>query len=261
MAETLHFASQGQGIPLVFIHGWGLNSAVWHPTVEKMKNNFEVIIIDLPGFGLNINHTLTPYNIDVIAEKIQQAINKPAVYIGWSLGGLIATQIALLYPEQVKGLVTVASSPYFSKQSKWPGIAPSMLKLFHRQLSEDSKKTIDGFLKIQAMGSPHVRHDIKIIRDLVMEYPMATMQTLDNSLTLLETVDQRAQLSSVNLPFLRMYGRLDSLVPKLVISMIAPLAKKSDEYIFNKASHAPFISHLDEFVLVLTSWLKLNIPN
>ncbi|NQZ79894.1 MAG: pimeloyl-ACP methyl ester esterase BioH [Colwellia sp.] len=256
MAETLHITSEGQGQTLVFIHGWGLNSAIWQPTVARLKTQYEVITIDLPGFGLNVDQTLSPYSLPAVAKKIQQAINKPAIYIGWSLGGLIATEISLSYPAQVLGLVTIASSPCFTQQSVWPGIAAEMLTLFHRQLAEDTKKTIDGFLKIQAMGSPHIRQDIKIIRNLVMAYPMASRQTLDDSLALLETVDKRAQLSLISHPFLRMYGKLDGLVPKKVVPMINDLSTQSEHYIFEKASHAPFISHLDEFVNALVSWLS-----
>ena len=82
MAEKLKISSQGTGIPLVFIHGWGLNSAVWQPTVEVLKDNFEVITVDLPGFGVNIEHTLSPYSLVEVAKLVQQAVAKPAVYIG-----------------------------------------------------------------------------------------------------------------------------------------------------------------------------------
>ncbi len=256
MAETLQITSQGQGVTLVFIHGWGLNSAVWEPTVAQLKLQFEVITIDLPGFGLNVDKSISPYSLPAVAQEIKQAINKPAIYIGWSLGGLIATEISLRYPEQVLGLVTIASSPCFTQQLTWLGIAPDILSLFHRQLAEDTKKTIDGFLKIQAMGSPHIRQDIKVMRNLVMQYPMPNRQTLDDSLKLLETVDKRAQLSLITQPFLRMYGKLDGLVPKKVIPMINDLSPKSDFYIFEKSSHAPFISHLEEFVITLTAWLN-----
>jgi pimeloyl-[acyl-carrier protein] methyl ester esterase len=256
MAETLHITSQGQGLTLVFIHGWGLNSAVWQPAIAQLKMQFEVISIDLPGFGLNVDKSISPYSLSAVVQEIQKAINKPAIYIGWSLGGLVATEMSLRYPEDVLGLVTVASSPCFTQRSTWRGIAPEMLTLFHRQLAEDTKKTIEGFLKIQAMGSPHIRQDIKVIRDLVMQYPMASRQTLDDSLRLLETVDKRAELSLISQPFLRMYGKLDALVPKKVIPMINDLSDQSDHYIFEKASHAPFISHLDEFLMTLNTWLS-----
>jgi len=255
MAETLKISSQGSGLPLVFIHGWGLNSAVWQPSVEVLKENFEVITIDLPGFGANVDQPLAPYTLAKSAALVQQAVAKPAVYIGWSLGGLVASEIALKFPEQVKALVTVASSPCFVEKDDWLGIKPDVLALFHRQLAEDTAKTINNFLKIQAMGSPHLRHDIKLLRELVMQFSMPTKTTLDESLQLLETVDHRQRLVEISMPFLRLYGKLDGLVPRKAIEAITVLSPNSDVVIFEQASHAPFISHPNEFHKALTAWL------
>jgi pimeloyl-[acyl-carrier protein] methyl ester esterase len=255
MAETLKISSQGSGLPLVFIHGWGLNSAVWQPSVEVLKAHFEVITVDLPGFGSNVGHSLSPYTLDEVATLIQQAVAKPAVYIGWSLGGLVASEIALKFPSQVKALVTVASSPCFVEQKNWLGIKPDILGLFHRQLAQDTAKTINNFLKIQAMGSPHLRHDIKLLRELVMQFPLPTKSTLDESLQLLETVDHREELVRISIPFLRLYGKLDGLVPRKAIEQITMLSPNSDVVIFEQASHAPFISHPAEFHQTVTSWL------
>jgi len=248
-----------QTTTLVFIHGWGLNSAVWESTVQYFQQYLDVITVDLPGHGLNINNTLNNYTLASVVNEIQQAIKVPAIYIGWSLGGLVATQLALSFPEKVTGCVTVASSPCFlnktNEEPPWQGILPKVLTMFYVQLAQDTKKTIDGFLKIQAMGSPQVRQHIKTIRDLVMQHPLPTKQTLADSLTLLETVDLRENLPEISCPMLRLYGKLDSLVPKAVIEKIDHLAPCSQKHIFDKASHAPFISDVDEFNNIVHSWL------
>ena len=252
-----------KNIPLVFIHGWGLNSAVWQPTIQKLQQDVDIITVDLPGFGLNIDHTLTDYSLENIAQEIQSAIGIPAIYVGWSLGGLVATQLALSFPEKVLACITVASSPRFLSQESdvlpWPGILPKVLTMFYQQLVQDTKKTLEGFLKIQAMGSPNIRQDIKTIRNLVMQHPVPTEQTLNDSLQLLEKVDLRDDLSKLTLPFLRLYGRLDSLVPKAVIEQIDELLPHSDKHIFDKASHAPFISHGEEFNDVVLSWVQKHL--
>ena len=255
MAERLKIASQGQGIPLVFIHGWGLNSADWQPCLEHLKDKFEVITIDLPGFATNNNAQLTDYSLEALANIMQQVVAKPAVYIGWSLGGLIASQITINYPAQVLGLVTIASSPQFVEAKNWPGIKSDVLAMFHRQLAQDTKKTISDFLKIQAMGSPNVRQDINKIRDLVMQYAQPNQQVLDDSLGLLTSSNLSNNLGNINQPFLRLYGKLDGLVPQSVIPLINKLAPNSQCHIFQQASHAPFISHQEEFLFILQSWL------
>ncbi|RGP39390.1 Pimeloyl-[acyl-carrier protein] methyl ester esterase [Altererythrobacter insulae] len=105
------------------------------------------------------------------------------------------------------------------------------------------------------MGSPHIRQDLKLISQLVMAHPLPDQKVLAHSLKLLSQCDLRRQLTDIKQPFLRLYGLNDSLIPKTVIEKIRHLAPDSDEYLFESASHAPFISHLDEFHQVLSDWL------
>lgn len=106
------------------------------------------------------------------------------------------------------------------------------------------------------MGSPQVRQDIKQIKQLVMDLPIPQKSTLDDSLSLLDTVDLRQTLVNVQQPFLRLYGKLDSLVPKKAIALINELSPKSDHIVFDKASHAPFISHPETFVETLKTGFR-----
>jgi pimeloyl-[acyl-carrier protein] methyl ester esterase len=262
-------------IALVFIHGWGLNSGVWQPLVEQFINDEEnsisaeldLITLDLPGFGKNSHINITPYSLENICQYIAKVIDQPAIYLGWSLGGLIATTMALNHPEKVLGLITVASSPHFVENndkstfdkninnSFWPGIKENVLESFHHQLSKDIEKTLSNFLKIQAMGSPHIRQDLKRITQLVMQRQLPNEQTLTDSLQLLSSSDLRQQLAEIKQPFLRLYGANDSLVPKSIIPLVDQLAEKSEHRLFTGASHAPFISHADDFYKVLNIWL------
>lgn len=275
MAETLQFSTShtptANSIPIVMIHGWGLNSAVWQPFMAQLSDDFKarfhLLTVDLPGFGKNYDHHIAPYTLANIVNIIAQSIEQPAIYLGWSLGGLVATEMALSYPSKVLALITVASSPRFMEEamldikadstakSTWLGIKPKVLKSFHQQLHVDTQKTINNFLKIQAMGSPHIRQDIKQISQLVMQYQMPSKATLDASLCLLESSDYRNKIAEIEQPFLRLYGGGDSLVPSAVVAEIGKLAKDSEQYVFSQASHAPFISHLEKFNQVLTDWL------
>ena len=276
MAETLHISTypklqsvaESDKTPLVLIHGWGLNSAVWQPFIDNMSDEFTkvftIVTIDLPGFGLNVSKDLDTYSLANICQHITNTVTQPAIYLGWSLGGLVATELALSHPEKVLALITVASSPRFVEETveqgvtnlvQWPGIKTKVLEAFHQQLQVDTKKTISGFLKIQAMGSPHLRQNIKEITQLIFQHEMANKSTLEKSLKLLEISDYRAKIENINQPFFRLYGSADSLIPKAVIEKISKLAPNSEQHVFKQASHAPFISHADDFRKVLSKWL------
>jgi len=244
---ALQIEKIGKGPALVLLHGWGVNSAVWTQVIDDLANDFTVYCIDLPGFG--VNHQVdVDANINAWADAIAHSIEGPAIWLGWSLGGLIATQIALNYPDKTLGLITVASSPKFTETVDWSGIKSNVMSMFMEQLSEDFSLTLERFLAIQAMGSEHARKDISALKKVLKERPLPKVSSLHDGLCLLNDVDLRHSLHKINTPFLRMYGKLDSLVPKKTITLVNDLSKNSQAYVFDKASHAPFISHPQEFI-------------
>lgn len=251
--EKLHIYIRGEGPALVLLHGWGVNSAVFAPLYPVLRE-YKVYYVDLPGFGFS-----QPVYGDIKDWAALLANNLPdnAIWLGWSLGGLIATQVALDFPDKVKGLITVTSSPCFiaQKTDNWPGIAPQVLTEFQRQLTQDLPQTLDRFLAIQSMGSISAKEDIKQLRQLLLAKPLPDKQTLAQGLQMLSEVDLRKKVTSLTLPWLRIWGRLDGLVPKRVIPHM-PVSVNTHDLVIAKASHAPFISHTDEFVQGLNNWLE-----
>jgi len=250
MSGALHVEKIGQGPALVLIHGWGLNSEVWTQSRSLLAKHFTVYCVDLPGFGFS-HQIETESTIAAWAGLVAEAVDEPAIWLGWSLGGLITTKVAVDYPTKVKGLITVASSPKFSETSQWPGIKPAVMEMFTQQLEHDFAITLERFLAIQAMGSESAKKDIKALKEVLSQRPLPQKTSLHVGLHLLNSVDLRHEISTIKQPFLRIYGRLDSLVPKRVISLVDDLSPKSHKHVFDKASHAPFISHSREFVDVV----------
>ncbi len=248
----LHIESFGQGPDLVMLHGWGVNSAVFAP-LQASLTEYRVHYVDLPGFGLS--QPLAGELADWV-DALVEALPMDAIWAGWSLGGLVATQAALAYPEKVKGLITIASSPCFMarEDEAWPGIPLQVLSQFGEQLGQNLPKTIERFLAIQAMGSETAKDDIKRLRDLVLAKPLPNEAALLQGLAMLKDIDLREQLPSIQQPWLRMWGRLDGLVPKRVQPKL-PTATHFQDVMMPKASHAPFISHPNEFLQALRSWL------
>lgn len=261
--EPLHIEVMGEGPAIVLIHGWGLNAGVWYQVAARLAKHYRVYAVDLPGFGHSSSASKIHYLNDDLSDwtkRVAQAINEPAVWLGWSLGGLVATKAALDFPDQVTKLITVASSPKFVASSSWHGIAPDVLATFQSQLSQDFSVTLERFLAIQAMGSASARQDIKALHGVLNQRPMPAPHALKMGLELLANVDLREQLSNIRQPFLRIYGRLDSLVPARVISKIDLLVPESEKFLFAKASHAPFVSHLDEFLHKIEDFISAAAP-
>ncbi|GIU38276.1 pimeloyl-ACP methyl ester esterase BioH [Shewanella schlegeliana] len=246
----LHIESIGQGPDLVMLHGWGVNSAVFTP-LQGALTKYRVHFVDLPGFG---DSQAVEGDIHDWLNAILEVVPQQAIWTGWSLGGLVATLAAIHHPQRVSALCTIASSPCFMATEEWPGIPENVLSQFAQQLTHDLDKTIERFLAIQAMGSATAKGDIKQLRELVLAKPKAQQSALAQGLTMLERVDLRSQLPQISQPWLRIWGRLDGLVPRRVIKTM-PQLSRSQDLLLNKASHAPFISHQQEFVEGFNQWL------
>lgn len=249
--NLLHIESIGQGPDLVILHGWGVNSAVFAPLKDALAE-YRVHYVDLPGFG---HSQAVEGDIQDWLAAIMQQVPETAIWTGWSLGGLVATLAAIHYPERVSALCTIASSPCFMARENWPGIPPEVLGQFASQLTKDLDKTVERFLAIQAMGSQTAKADIKQLRELVLARPQAQQSALAQGLSMLETVDLRAQISAIKQPWLRIWGRLDGLVPRRVVNAM-PQLEHSQDMLMLKASHAPFISHSAEFIEAYLLWLN-----
>ncbi|ELH7810999.1 pimeloyl-ACP methyl ester esterase BioH [Vibrio harveyi] len=247
MSTNLHWQSFGQGPDLVLLHGWGMNGAVWQQTVESLQPYFRVHVVDLPGYG----HSAGSHAEDLakIADLVLQDAPEKAVWLGWSLGGLVATHIALNAPQRVSKLITVASSPKFAAERPWRGIQPNVLTAFTDQLLEDFSVTIERFMALQAMGSPSARKDVKQLKQAVLSRPQPNPDSLLVGLNILADVDLRDALTSLSMPMLRLYGRLDGLVPIKVASDLSEQLPSTQQFVFNQSSHAPFMTEHEAFCL------------
>ncbi|CAM2874153.1 pimeloyl-ACP methyl ester esterase BioH [Vibrio rarus] len=245
LRTQLHWDVYGQGDNLILIHGWGMNGAVWQQVVEELSQFYCVHVVDLPGYGYS--HQVASHSLSDIASQVLDGAPQKAIWLGWSLGGLIATHVALHNPERVSSLITVASSPRFSAEGRtWRGIAPKVLSDFTQQLADDFQGTIERFMALQAMGSPSARQDVKHLKSVVLSRPMPNPDALHLGLELLASVDYRQQLNDITVPMHRLYGRLDGLVPVKVATTLEQQLQTSS-HIFKASSHAPFMSEKQAF--------------
>lgn len=242
----LYWQTTGSGDrDLVLLHGWGLNAEVWSCIRERLGAQFRLHLVDLPGFGRS--ESFPAMTLEEMAECLLPFMPQNGLLLGWSLGGLVASQLALRAPERVNGLITVASSPCFSATEGWPGIKPETLSQFQQQLSEDFKRTVERFLALQTLGTETARDDARTLKNVVLRLPMPTVEVLEGGLEILRTVDLRHALRDLPQPFLRIYGYLDGVVPRGIVPLLDEVWPQSRSAVMEKAAHAPFISHPEAF--------------
>ncbi len=245
MSASLYWQVSGQGPNLILLHGWGMNGAVWSQVAEKLRSQFRVHVVDLAGYGNSA--ACHADGLASLAELLLSHAPQRAFWVGWSLGGLLASYIAVHHSERVDGLITVASSPRFAASDNWRGIKPVVLQSFSQQLKQDFQLTIERFMALQTMGTPSAREDVKRLKQAVLSRPAPQAAALQSGLNMLANVDLRADMAQLTMPVLRLYGRLDGLVPVQVATDMAQILPLSAQYIFHNSSHAPFITEEESF--------------
>ncbi|MBS0289590.1 MAG: alpha/beta hydrolase [Proteobacteria bacterium] len=111
---NLHFELQGQGPPLLFIHGLGASLRDWEYQIPYFKEKYRILTFSLRGHGQS-DKPDHPYSVDIFAndtaELIRTLFPEGVHVVGHSLGGMIAFVLALNFPELIKTLTIVNSAP------------------------------------------------------------------------------------------------------------------------------------------------------
>jgi len=254
---NLYVESHGQGPNLVLLHGWGLSNNVWEGIINELQQFSQVSIIDLPGYGRSQSLNYKEYSLSNLATEIKQHIKPNSIILGWSLGGMIAVQMALDYPEYVNKLILVASSPQYFKAEDWKhAVSREILEGFSNELLADYKATILHFLAIQALGSEHAQDEIRLLRQRVFRDGQPDPKALKAGLDILLSANLRQQLKNIACPSLVINGQHDRLVPLHSGEAVASLIQNCQLKLVQGASHAPFISHPNLFVNLVKEFIQ-----
>lgn len=245
----LNYCPIGQGPDLILLHGFAMNAPFLRPLAEKLSAHYRVHLFDLPGFGNNQEHALSSHPAP-IAEHLIQHLPEHAIWLGWSLGGLIASWIAIHYPSHVRALVNLASTPYFIAEPNWPGIQINAFVDFLKQLKMNYAQAIQRFLFLQLEQKTAQR---TTVRQLKQSIPPLLKVTLDASFQLMINIDLRKQLSSLARPCLYLLGEKDQLIPVEIASYLSGPPMKT--VILPEAGHLFFISHPERILTELQIFL------
>jgi pimeloyl-[acyl-carrier protein] methyl ester esterase len=241
---TLHIETHGHGsIPVVILHGWAMHGGMMEPLVTALADRCTMHVVDLPGHGYSRDSTL-PLEPSGCAQAIAER-TPPAVWIGWSLGGLIALTAALEHPQHARGLAVLCGTPKFARDESWPyGADPKLVRQLATDLETDYHATLERFMALEAMGSADPRAELRHLRELVFTRGAPDMRVLQEGIRILENTDRRADLPSLAIPSMWIAGHRDRLVPPPAMSWSAEQSSGTYHEIAH-AGHAPFFGYAD----------------
>lgn len=250
-ASTVHIETIGQGRDMVLLHGWAMHSGYFEPVIESLAKIFRIHLVDMPGHGKSQEYP-SPYNIENLAIEITDALDPilqdKAIWLGWSLGGCVATWIAAHASEKVAALILVANNAQFVQQADWLyGVEDKVLQEFANNLVNDYEKTLLRFLSLQIRGADNERELLRQLRKQMQQTMAPPAEVLKGGLDILRQFDGRDLLQQLHFPALLIAGKKDTLVPVKAVQNIASQSEKIILSAWEATGHAPFLSNPDRF--------------
>ncbi|MDX8390489.1 MAG: alpha/beta fold hydrolase [Mariprofundaceae bacterium] len=235
--------------PLCFLHGWGQSQQVW---CRQKPYYSDAMFINLPGHGGTKN------TADWQEEIMSQLPDHGSILIAWSLGGLLAMQIALTSPHKVAALVLVGASPSFCMQKNWKhGCEDVLFTHFYAGAKAQASKTLYRFFSLMLHGDDLDRATVNLLRkEAIDQSTQANAQTLTQGLDLLAASDIRSHLAKIQRPTLIMHGTHDAIVPLAAGNYLAKHLPQTEMVTFDHCGHAPFLSQSEHFNHTLEKWCE-----
>jgi len=234
-------------VTCIFVHGWAMNSAVWDKCINQLPDWINVVVVDLPGHGTMAG--IPASKLDDYVQALVPLVHQPAIWVGWSLGGLAVLRLAELYPQRVAAALLVSTNPCFVRQTDWPcAVDEKVFERFASDLKNNQQKTIRRFLALQVKGLPDAMSVVRQLQQSMQIRGQASSQTLALALDILLTTDLRQVLKTIDCPLHWILGAKDVLVPAGLAQVLQQQYGQKNVALHSQASHAPFISHREDFV-------------
>ncbi|AFJ02465.1 Biotin synthesis protein bioH [Methylophaga frappieri] len=233
----------GQGPDMVLVHGWSMNRHVWQPIKSCLENDFTLHCVDLPGHG-DSDWQEGDFAAERLLAQLAKQLPSNAIWVGWSLGGLIALQFAHAFPQRVSQLIMLAATPKFVADATWHTAMPARnFADFSDALDRDPQQVMQSFLLLQARGAQQARETIRQLQTIMIQTQHAHPSALTAGLSRLEKTDARTALAELAMPVGLLLGAQDNLIPSSLAVAAQQLNPDLQCQIIDGAGHAPFLSH------------------
>ena len=255
----VHFKDEGTGFPIVLIHGTSASLHTWDAWTEKLIENYRVIRMDLPAFGLTGANKNNSYDLESYNQFLESFINKIGVsefvLAGNSLGGSIAWHYASNHQNQVKHLILVDPGGFPSKKGK-----PFVFKLAEMPVVNLLLKHITPKSFVRNNLEQVYYDDSKITSELVERYHQMILREGSRNAFIerskIAFKDETALLKKINTPTLILWGENDIWIPVENGLKFDAKLLNSRLVIMKETGHVPMEERPEESLVHLLDFLN-----
>ncbi|MFJ2833938.1 MULTISPECIES: alpha/beta fold hydrolase [Nocardia] len=247
------------GRPLVLLHGWAGNLRCWGAAADDLAQRYRVVAVDLRGHGYSDDPGAgyddpKAWAADVAAVLAAEGIASGAVLLGWSYGGIVATDYLATYGAAAVAAVVYCGAPA-NIGPKVPGAAtgPAMEKAIPGVFDEAAGRAVRGF---SAFGNANTGPgaDKGVDAQRLFGTSLATPPSVRKAL-FYRTIDNTDTLRGLDIPVLVLHGTEDPVVPAANGRYIADNAPNARLSLWEGAQHGLFIEDRPRFFAEVSAFV------
>lgn len=253
----VHYTDEGEGTPIILLHGTGASLHTWDLWAEKLKENYRVLRITLPGFGLSGPRLDKRYEIKDYVNLLDSFVELVGIekfyLVGNSLGGSIAWLYTSFYDEKIKKLILINSSGFEMVE------IPFVIRIARNNfLNFLVKKTSAKFLIKKSLKE--VYYDDKLIsKSTIDRYYKLNLREGNRQAfvdrALINYVDYTSRLKKIKSPTLILWGENDEWINVKYAQKFKSMIKDSRVSIMNRTGHIPMEEKPYESLKIMQDFL------
>lgn len=247
----LHYREDGtpDGAPLVFANSLGTDLRLWDKVVPLLPKGLRIIRFDKRGHGLS-SCSAAPYSMGALVrdtEQLLDALNiKDALFVGLSIGGMIAQALAVKRPDLIRAMVLSNTAAKIGTPAMW-----------HDRIDALEKGGIEGMADavMERWFSRAFLATPELIawRNMLVRTPVAGYA---GCCAAISGTDLYTPTSGLRLSTLAIAGSEDGSTPPDLVRETADLIPGSKFHLIRGAGHLPCVEKPEEYAAALSGFIK-----
>ena len=245
---NMYYEIIGQGEPLVMIRGLGSNVDHWYEQAPVLSKKYQLLVFDNRGIARSSDPGDAFSTRDMAADTaalMEAAGIKRAHVLGYSMGGMVAQEMALNHPEKVRGLILVATDCGITQRIK---ARPEVSRLFSQMVSLGTTEA-----KLAAAACLYAQKTFESKTDVIERYNEVSMRfpasqdIMARQWAAVTRHDACSRLQKISSPTLTLTGSEDVLIPPENAKMMAEMIPDARMKAIDGGGHLFLIEQPQQF--------------
>lgn len=250
--ERLWYEDEGEGCPVVLVHGWCMSSSVWKYQLDGLAGSspgsMRLLAPDLRGHGRS-REVSGHLDFDRFSQDLVDLFDRlnlaKVVLVGWSMGAQIALQSCAELSGRLAGMVLVSATPRFTASEDFPhALVATEASGMRLKVQRNTQRALNGFYtRLFTEGELEGHPSASEIKQLLSSITSPDTAAVLDALDALSRTDMRHLLSGITKPTLIVNGAQDRICLPQASSYLKEHIQDAEQTVFPHCGHAPFLTY------------------